>query len=70
MIRDVVDPDEDERLASFVTDSHMRHHPSLKVKPEVREVFVSLSVSFSMHACMRVCVYVCDGVCVMVCDGV
>lgn len=28
IVRDVVDPIEDERLARFVVESHMRHHPN------------------------------------------
>ena len=29
VVRDMVDPVEDERLAKFVVESHIRHHPSL-----------------------------------------
>ncbi len=27
VVKDVVDPDQDERLASFVVKSHVKHHP-------------------------------------------
>ncbi len=30
VVRDVPDPEQDERLARFVVNSHMRHHPSNK----------------------------------------
>ena len=29
VVRDMVDPLEDERLAKFVVSSHVRHHPNL-----------------------------------------
>eukprot|EP00042_Codosiga_hollandica_P055422 m.775740 g.775740 ORF g.775740 m.775740 type:complete len:908 (+) comp59111_c2_seq2:88-2811(+) len=37
VIRDVVDPDEDERLASFVAESHMRHHPLVHSAAQKRD---------------------------------
>jgi DNA replication licensing factor MCM2 len=38
VIRDVVDPDEDEHLASFVVNSHMRHHPLADPNTVVRRL--------------------------------
>lgn len=29
VVRDMVDPGEDERLANFVVASHVKHHPNL-----------------------------------------
>lgn len=34
VVRDTADPEQDERLARFVVNSHMRHHPSVKRREE------------------------------------
>jgi DNA replication licensing factor MCM2 len=34
VVRDTPDPEQDERLARFVVNSHMRHHPSNKRKED------------------------------------
>ncbi|MCP9264032.1 DNA helicase [Dirofilaria immitis] len=38
VVRDTVDPVEDERLANFVVDSHRKHHPNTKKSQKRREI--------------------------------
>lgn len=64
VVRDTVDPIEDERLARFVVESHIRHHPNATEEygdkfPAVsflctcateHKVLVALKTSTSKHA--------------------
>ncbi|XP_029633599.1 DNA replication licensing factor mcm2 [Octopus sinensis] len=45
VVRDTVDPIQDERLAKFVVSSHMKHHPSNNDDIRWDEEMVSLNVS-------------------------
>eukprot|EP00741_Cyanophora_paradoxa_P011238 tig00020554_g10857.t1 len=36
VVRDLVDPEDDERLAAFVVNSHVKSHPALAADPEAR----------------------------------
>lgn len=45
VVRDTVDPIQDERLARFVVSSHMKHHPNSNDDIQWDETMVSLNVS-------------------------
>jgi len=53
VVRDTVDPVEDERLARFVVESHIRHHPNASGEDGEPMVVVSLSPPIEIY-----CVYV------------
>lgn len=47
VVRDTVDPIEDERLARFVVESHMRHHPN--AVGEDGQAAVLVLMTFILH---------------------
>ena len=54
MVKDVVDPVSDGKLAEFVVSSHIRSHPSAQVSAQV------LSLLFQTHANWKH-LYACHG---------
>jgi len=45
VVRDTVDPVQDERLANFVVESHMRHHPNVDIEEAERRGMEADSLS-------------------------